>query len=299
MSGYALNDVPDQTGRNILITGANSGIGYAAAEMLAGKGARVLVTCRDEAKGRAAMAKIAGRHPASDLAFLKLDLADLGSVQNAARQVDTVDVLINNAGVMRPPHSFTADGFELQFGVNHLAHFLLTGLLLPKLARGTDPRVVTVSSIAHRRGEIFFDNLDGRKGYDDWEFYGQSKLANALFFTELDRRLQAAGSPVKSTGCHPGLAQTGIARNSAMDLLIPLAGMVFNSAHQGAMPTLQAATDPEAKGGAYYGPQQWKETRGPSGPGKLTDQARDPELAARLWDVSSKLTGFDPGLAPA
>lgn len=303
MTGFTAEDVPALDGRTFLVTGANSGIGFEAAKVLAARGGRVLMACRDRDKAEAARTQIANAHPLAQTEFLPLDLADLASIRRAALiagQEKRIDVLINNAGVMRPPLQHTRDGFELQFGINHLGHFALTAELLPKLAQGENPRVVTVASIAHRRGQIDFDNLDGRKGYNAWDFYAQSKLANALFFAELDRRLRAAGSPIASIGCHPGVAHTGIGRHNWFErTFIPLAGLVLNTGAQGAWPTLQAATDPAAKGGEYYGSQGFREMRGKSGLAERTERARDEGLAARLWAVSRDLTLTDPGLPPA
>lgn len=299
MSGFIASDVPDQSGRVVLITGANSGIGFEAAKVLAEKGARVLLGCRDEVRGRWAAKRIERAFPQAKVEWLPLDLADLVSVREAAKRVRKLDVLVNNAGIMRPPLGHTKDGFELQFGINHLGHFALTGLLLDKLG-GPDPRVVTVSSIAHRRGRIDFANLDGKAGYQRTTFYTQSKLANLMFTLELDRRLQASGSPVRSVGCHPGIAGTGLGRHGKIDALLEPAGnWIFNSAARGALPILQATTDPAARGGDYYGPQRFREMRGDSAPGRIARRARDQEVARRLWDVSAELTGVSPGLAAA
>ncbi|MCB2066505.1 MAG: SDR family NAD(P)-dependent oxidoreductase [Erythrobacter sp.] len=297
---FTAADVPDQSGRTVMITGANTGIGFEAAQVLAGKGAQVVLACRDAARGEAGRQRIAQLHPQASTLLLQVDLADLDSVRAAAAQVERLDVLVNNAGIMRPPLWHTRQGFESQFGVNHLGHFALAALLLPKLG-GADPRVVVLASIAHKRGSIDFANLDGRQGYGRSRFYNQSKLANLLFVTELDRRLRAAGSPVKAIGCHPGVAGTDLGRNSPAERLFfeKLAPLFLNSAAQGAWPTLQAATDPAAAGGDYYGSQGLFEMRGPSGPAHRSRLARDPELARHLWQVSVELTGVDPGLPPA
>ena len=299
MSGFTARDVPDQKGRTILVTGANSGIGFEAAKVLAEKCARVLLGCRDEVRGRWAAKRIERAHSHAKVEWLPLDLSDLASVREAAKRLRKLDVLVNNAGIMRPPLGHAKDGFELQFGINHLGHFALTGLLLEKLG-GPDPRVVTVSSIAHRRGRIDFANLDGKAGYQRSKFYAQSKLANLMFTLELDRRLRAGGSPVKSIGCHPGIAGTGLGRHGRIDALIEPAGnLLFNSSERGALPTLQAATDPSAQGGDYFGPKHLVEMRGDSAPGRIASRARNEDVARRLWDVSVELTGVDPGLAAA
>ena len=296
---FSATDVPDQSGRTFLVTGANSGIGYEAALVLAGKGARVLLGCRDAARAEAAMAAIRHAHSQADLGFVALDLGDLASVRSAAAQVERIDVLVNNAGVMRPPLGYTKDGFELQFGINHLGHFALAGLLLDKLAQGNAPRVVTVASIAHKRGGIDFANLDGKQGYSRSAFYSQSKLANLLFMAELDRRLRAAGSPILSVACHPGISGTELGRSSRIEhYAMKAANLLFHRPEQAALPTLLAATGPQVQGGDYYGPQGWLEASGPVGPAHRTAAARDADTARRLWDVSVALTGVDPGLPP-
>ncbi|MEJ5975427.1 oxidoreductase [Novosphingobium sp. PS1R-30] len=303
MSGFTAADVPDQTGRTIIVTGANTGLGYEAARVLAAKGARVLLACRDQAKAEAAMAQIRAEAPAADLAFLPLDQADLASVRRAAdlaAQEPRIDVLLNNAGVMFPPLTRTKDGFELQFGVNHLGTFALTGLLLPKLAETPGARIVVTASLAHNRGKLQWDDLGAEKGYNRTARYSDSKLANMLHFAELDRRLRAAGSPVIAVGCHPGVAATELMRHAGpFQVFTPLFGLFLNTAEQGAWPALEAATAPGVQGGEYYGPQGLGEMRGRSGLARRTAAAKDPELARRLWDVSVAMTGIDPGLAPA
>lgn len=298
MSGFTESDVPDQSGCTFIVTGANAGLGFEVARVLAGKRARVLMACRDQARAEAAMARIAG-----DVAYLPLDLADLDSIRRAADLASAearIDGLINNAGIMFPPLGHTAQGFELQFGVNHLGGFALTALLLPKLAETPGARVVVTASLAHKGGRIDWDDLDARASYDRTKRYCDSKLANMLHFAELDRRLRAAGSPVRAIGCHPGVAATELMRHSGpFKFFTPLFGLFLNSAAQGAWPTLQAATDPAAQGGDYYGPQGLGEMRGASGKARRSAAAQDRELARRLWDVSVARTGIDPGLPPA
>ena len=300
MSGFTDRDVPSQQGKCFIVTGANTGIGYEAAKVLVAKGARVLLACRDAARGEAAIARIRHDVPLSDLACLPLDLADLASVRAAVdivAQEPRLDALINNAGVMFPPLTRTAQGFELQWGVNHLGHFALAALLLPKLAETPGSRVVVTSSLAHMGGNIDWDDLNAEKGYNKTQRYSDSKLANMLHFFELDRRLRAAGAPVTALGCHPGVAPTELVRHSRFyQCLWPFARPLLNSAAQGAWPALQAATAPDAEPGGYYGPQRMGGVRGPSGKAKRSDAARDPELAKRLWDVSVAMTGIDPGL---
>jgi NAD(P)-dependent dehydrogenase (short-subunit alcohol dehydrogenase family) len=303
MSGFTEADVPDQTGKCAIVTGANTGIGFEAARVLAGTGARVLLACRDAAKTAEAMQRIRAASPAADIAFLLLDLADLASVRRAAELAwaePRIDVLLNNAGVMFPPLTRTKDGFELQFGVNHLGTFALTGLLLPKLAETPASRVVVTASLAHQRANIRWDDLNALKSYNRTARYSDSKLANMLHFAELDRRLRAAGSPVTAVGCHPGVAATELMRHAGpFRVFTPLFGFLLNSAAAGSWPALQAATAPDIEPGGYYGPQGVGGMRGASGPAVRTKAARDPQLGRRLWDVSTAMTGVDPALAPA
>lgn len=297
---FTAADLTDQSGKCFIVTGSNTGIGFEAARMLAARGARVLLACRGQAKAEGAMALIRRDTPQADVAFLPLDLADLESVRRAAALAATearIDALINNAGVMFPPLTRTAQGFEQQFGVNHLGCFALTGLLLPKLAETPGARVVVTSSLAHQRGNLQWDDLNAEKSYKRTLRYSDSKLANMLFVFELDRRLRAAGSPVMALGCHPGVAATELMRYAGpFRVFTPLFGLVLNTAARGAWPALQAATAPDVRPGGYYGPQQVNEMRGPSGEASRTSQAQDPALARRLWDVSVEMTGIDPGL---
>lgn len=303
MMGFTAADVPDQSGKTIIVTGANTGIGFEAAKVLADKGARVLLACRSQAKAEAAMGAIMQDTPWADLAYLPLDQADLVSVRAAAElaaKEPRIDVLLNNAGVMMPPLTRTAQGFELQLGVNHLAVFALTSLLLPKLAQTPGSRVVVTASLAHTRGNLAWDDLNAQKSYNRGLRYGDSKLANLLFVQELDRRLRAAGLPVTAIACHPGVAKTELGRHfGAFRFMFAAAGWFLNTAAMGAWPALQAATDPQAKPGGYYGSVGWREMRGVSGEATRTAMAQDPSLARRLWDLSVEMTGIDPGLAPA
>ena len=298
--GFTAADVPDQSGKCFIVTGANTGVGFEAARVLAARGARVLLGCRDRARAEAAMARIREETRGVDLAYLPLDQADLDSIRAAAALAGAeprIDALINNAGVMIPPLTRTRQGFELQFGVNHLGCFALTALLLPKLAESAGRAVIT-ASLAHRRGRIDWDDINAEKGYSRWPRYRMSKLANALFFFELDRRLRAAGSPVTAVGCHPGLAATDLGRYAGpFRFVTPLVGLLFNTPAKGAWPTLEAATAPVTPGG-YYGPIGIGEARGPSGEAWRAPRALDPSAARRLWDLSVAMTGVDPGLAP-
>ncbi|MFD5826216.1 oxidoreductase [Lentzea sp. NPDC060358] len=284
MTTFSASDVPPQTGRTFVVTGANSGIGRAAARVLAGKGARVVLAVRDLGKGEEAAATMTG-----DVEVRRLDLADLASVRAFADDLDgPVDVLVNNAGVMIPPLTRTADGFELQFGTNHLGHFALTALLLPRVRE----RVVTVSSTGHRAGEIDFDDLNWeRKPYRPMGAYAQSKLANLLFTAELQRRLTRSGSPVIATAAHPGLAATNLIRSQSRGarLVERVAGLVAQSDEAGALPTLFAAVR-ELPGDSYAGPGGLFGGRGAPKLVGRSAKARDTAVARRLWDVSEELT---------
>ena len=291
-------DVPDQSGRVFFVTGANSGLGYEAAKLLAGRGARVLLGCRSAEKAEAAMADIRAVYPEADMRFVPLDLGDLQSVRAAAKLVAAeprLDVLLNNAGIMMPPREETADGFESQFGVNHLGTFALTGLLLEKLSQGQRPRVVITSSMAHRSGRIDFDDINAEESYSRWGRYAMSKLANLLHMYELDRRLRAADSPIIAVACHPGVADTELARHFPgllVSMLRPLTSMVMNSAAQGAWPTLAAAAAPEVESAQYYGPGRNGEWSGPAREVQPRPKAKRIETAKRLWALSEEMTGI-------
>ncbi|MFB6297570.1 MAG: oxidoreductase [Salinirussus sp.] len=298
-------DVPDCTGRTVVVTGANSGLGAAATELLARRGATVVMACRSTDRGERAAEEIRGRVPGADLDVRACDLADLSAVAAFADGVladyDGIDVLCNNAGVMAVPRSETADGFETQFGVNHLGHFALTGHLLERLvATPGETRVVTQSSGAHEMGEIDFEDLQGTAGYGKWEAYSQSKLANLLFAYELQRRLDRAGiGDTISAACHPGYAATNLQyrgpRESGSRLryaLMRVANAVLGqSAEQGALPMLYAATAPEVDGGDYYGPDGLLNARGYPEQQRSSERSYDEAAAERLWTVSEELTG--------
>lgn len=288
------DDIPPQTGKIAIVTGANTGIGYETARALAHKGAHVVLACRSAGKGEAATTRIAAERPRGTVAFAALDLADLDSVRAFADEFasanERLDLLINNAGVMIPPESTTKQGFELQFGVNHLGHFALTGLLLPLLRVTQGARVVTVASSAHRIGAMDFDDLHFRKrGYKPWLAYGQSKLANLLFMFELQRRLEAEGLDVTAVAAHPGWTGTDLQRNSWY--IRPLNRLFAMTPAQGALPTLHAATAPDVRGGEYYGPDGLREMRGYPVRVGTTDAAQNTDDAARLWQLSEELTG--------
>jgi NAD(P)-dependent dehydrogenase (short-subunit alcohol dehydrogenase family) len=300
-TAWTINAIPDQGGRLVVITGANSGIGFEAAKALAGKNARVVLAVRSEERGRAAVERIRAAHPRAEVEVRALDLADLASVRRFAedflRDHPALPVLINNAGVMAIPYRRTADGFEMQLGTNHLGHFALTGLLLPAILAAPAARVVTVSSQAHQMGKIAFDNLDGGRGYQRWAAYGQAKLANLLFAYELQRRLAATGAV--SLACHPGFADTELqAVGPRMDgmpfgaeIARGLNKLFAQSAAMGALPTLFAATAPEAYGGDYIGPEGFGGWRGHPVRQRSNALSYDADLARRLWQVSEELTG--------
>lgn len=300
MSGFTARDVPDQHGRTALVTGANTGLGFWTAVHLARAGARVLVGSRSADKGAEALRHLHREAPGSDADVLELDLSSLAAVEDAAGRLregeDRLDVLVNNAGVMMPPYGTTTDGFELQLGVNHLAHFALTGHLLPLLAEAPAGRVVNVASLAHRGATVDFDDLQAEQGYDAQARYGQSKLANLLFTSELDRRLRASGSRVRALAAHPGIARTELGRYlpGPVRLLTPLVGVLLNSAEQGAWPSLMAATSSEVDGGDHVGPTRLGEMSGPAGPAASSARATDADLQRRFWDVSVELVGVDP-----
>jgi len=303
---WTLADMPPQSGRYALVTGTG-GLGYETALALAGAGASVLVAGRNAAKGDEALDRIRRAHPAADIAFAPLDLASLASIAAFAERMAAVDrpidLLVNNAGVMTPPdRRLTADGFELQFGTNHLGHFALTGRLLPLLRRGATPRVVTVSSGAHHVGRIDFDNLQWERRYSPFIAYGASKLANLMFALELQRRSEVAGWGLMSLAAHPGYARTDlIANGPGLDSWMSKIGRTLiepwasQSAAAGALPQLFAATSPDAVGGGYYGPSRLMELVGPPGPARVAQRARDRATAKRLWEVSEQLTGVDFG----
>ncbi|GAB3460435.1 oxidoreductase [Streptomonospora sediminis] len=281
------SQLPDQTGRTIVITGANSGIGRAAASALAAKGARLVLAVRDQEKGRAAAAAMSG-----DVEVRPLDLASLASVRDFAAGLDgAVDVLINNAGTMTDALRHTEDGFELQFGANHLGHFALTNLLLDRI---TD-RVVTVSSTAYRSAHIDFDDMQWeRRAYSPFGAYGQSKLANLLFTTELQRRLSSVGSEAIATSAHPGWAATGFritSGNRFFDALMAAGTpLLAHGPEGGALPTLLAAVG-DVPAGGFAGPSRFGGVRGPAARTELSAAATDPEVAGRLWEASERLTG--------
>jgi NAD(P)-dependent dehydrogenase (short-subunit alcohol dehydrogenase family) len=291
-------DVPNQAGRTAVITGANTGIGFEAARALAAHGASVVLAVRNLDKGKDAASRISAAAPGADVTVQRLDLTSLNSVRDAAQELranhDKIDLLINNAGVMNTPKSVTADGFELQFGTNHLGHFALTGLLLDRMMAVAGSRVVTVSSSAHRiRAQIHFDDLQWERGYSRIGAYGQSKLANLMFTYEMQRRLEGKTSTI-AVAAHPGGSNTELARNSPAPLRAVswlFGRFIGQSPAMGALPTLRAATDPGVLGGQYYGPGGIQELRGYPKLVQSSAQSHNAELQRRLWAVSEELTG--------
>jgi NAD(P)-dependent dehydrogenase (short-subunit alcohol dehydrogenase family) len=296
MSRWTSADIPDQTGRVAVITGANTGLGYETAAALAAKGANVVLAVRNLDKGKDAARRIEQATPAAKVELQELDLTSLDSVRSAAEQLksdhDTIDLLINNAGVMFTPKSTTKDGFELQFGTNHLGHFALTGLLLDRLLAAPGSRVVTVSSVGHRfaRNGIRFDDLQWDRDYSRVGAYGQAKLANLLFTYELQRRL--AGTQTIATAAHPGGSRTELTRNlpPLVSALTRLVEPLFQDPDMGALPSLRAATDPSVLGGQYYGPDGFAEQRGYPKLVSSSAPSHDVDAQRRLWQVSEELT---------
>ncbi|MEV6791157.1 oxidoreductase [Streptomyces sp. NPDC051320] len=298
--GWTSSDIPDQSGRTAVVTGSNSGIGYVIARELARRGARVVLACRNEARGTEAEARIRREVPGAEAVFAPLDLADLSSVREFAAGYTggALDLLINNAGVMALPYRRTADGFETQFGVNHLGHFALTGLLLPKLLATPGARVVSMSSGAHALANIDIDDLNSEHGYRRWIAYGRSKTANLLFVHELARRLAATGSPLVAAAAHPGYADTNLqtagvrmeGRRAAERLALLGNRLIAQPAEAGALPALYAATAPGVRPDSFTGPRflAWRGAPAPSWRAKWTTNDTAGE---RLWAASEQLTG--------
>jgi NAD(P)-dependent dehydrogenase (short-subunit alcohol dehydrogenase family) len=301
---WTRSHVPDLDGRRVLITGANSGIGFEAAHLLADRGAHVVLACRDPQRGATALDRLRGLVPDAEVELLELDLSDLSKIWAAVdawrADHDALDVLVNNAGVMATPLRRTADGFELQFGVNHLGHFALTGMLLDALRAGDRPRVVNVASGAHRMGTMAFDDPNWtHRRYRPWRAYGQSKLANLLFTFELQRRATAAELDLAALAAHPGLSATNLQRRGPQmrdselgARLAELGNRWFaQDAAHGALPTVAAAVLADAEGGDYWGPDGRNETRGLPTRVPAAPSATDVADAGRLWDLSEHLTG--------
>ena len=290
---WSLADVADQRDRVCIVTGSNTGLGLSNARMLAEKGATVIMACRNPDKANAAAAGIRAALPKADVRVSEIDLSSMASVREFAKRFlaehNKLDILINNAGVMIPPKTITADGFELQFQANYLGHFLLTGLLLPTINSTPGSRVISLSSIAHRGGKIDFDSFKAERGYSRWGHYSQSKLACMMFALELQRRLEKSGSRTRSLAAHPGGTATELQRHS---FILKLFGPLLTQATDpGSLPTLRAAVDANARGGEYYGPKHFR-MRGPAVLETPKEQALDTEVAAKLWTVSEKMSGI-------
>jgi NAD(P)-dependent dehydrogenase (short-subunit alcohol dehydrogenase family) len=295
----ATPEIPSQLGKTAVVTGSTGGLGYETVLALAKAGADIILTGRDDRKGQSALGKISREVIGARIRYEHLDLASLASIADFAQRMQvrqSLDLLINNAGVMAlPRRQTTADGLEMQFGTNYLGHFALTARLMPLLRRSSGPRVVSVSSLAHRTGSIDFGDLQGTRLYSPWKAYGQSKLACLMFALELQRRSDSAGWNLTSDAAHPGFSRTNLFASGpggllsvATDFAAPFFG---HSAADGARPILFAATSPQAKPGGYYGPGGFGELRGAPAPALIMPRARDAATAARLWDVSEKLTG--------
>ncbi len=301
MPRWTARDIPDQKGRTAVVTGANSGLGFETAIALAGAGASVVLACRDQARGDAALKRILESHPAADARVQVLDLAELASIRSFAANYssshDHLDILVNNAGVMAIPRRETADGFEMQFGTNHLGHFALTGLLLEELIARSGSRVVALSSEVARIGRMKFDDLQSTRRYGKWTAYAQSKLSNQLFALELDRRASSKG--LVSVAAHPGYAATNLQRvgprmsgSKIMERVTDLENTVFaQTAVMGALPVLYAATAPAVSGAQYFGPDQLFGLRGYPKQVRFVRAATSAESARRLWEISEELTG--------
>ncbi len=288
------------TGKTAIITGGNSGIGLETAKGLLAMGAKIILAVRNIEKGQMARSALLERHATGQIEIMRLDLADLESIQSFAEKFrnssDQLDLLINNAGIMAPPYTKTKDGFEMQFGSNHLGHFALTGLLLPVLAKTRNSRVITISSRAHSRGTIDFDNLDGSKGYQAKKFYNQSKLANLYFALELDKRMKEHKLQTISIACHPGVSATNILKLGHWEipfLFKNIANLFLQPPSMGALSTIYAATDSNLIGGEYIGPLGQFQRKGYPAKGTPHSNATDLEVSRRLWELSEKLTDVD------
>ncbi len=295
---WTTDNIPDLTGKVIIVTGANSGIGYEAAKEFARKGAQTILACRSMDKAQAALAKICSEIPDAQAVVMQLDLASLASIQQFVEdfisRYHRLDVLTNNAGIMQVPYTKTVDGFESQFGTNHLGHFALTGLLLDLIRSTPEARVVNVSSIGHHGGILDFDNLmyENGRGYDRQGAYARTKLANLLFTYELQRFFENNGIDAQALAAHPGLSNTPLVdHNLLVKILRPLFGMLVQSAAMGALPTLRAAVDPDAKGGQYYGPDGRNEFGGYPVVVQSNGASHNLADARKLWEVSEELTG--------
>ena len=300
-SNWTTNNIPDLTGKVIIVTGGNSGLGYEAVKAFAKKGAKVYMTSRSIEKGQNAQKQILDEVSDAAIEVAQLNLADLSSVRKFANEFagseDRLDVLLNNAGIMMTPYSLTADGFENQFGTNHLGHFALTGLLLETISKTPESRIVNVSSIAHKGGSFDFNDLlySNGKTYDPMKAYRRSKLANLLFTYELQRRLSSAGNGTIAVAAHPGVSMTNLANhltnNLLLKILTPIVGLLLHSPAKGALPEIRAAVDPSVQGGQYYGPDGFREIAGSPVLVESNKASHNEDDAKKLWEVSEQLTG--------
>jgi NAD(P)-dependent dehydrogenase (short-subunit alcohol dehydrogenase family) len=300
-TNWTIENIGSLAGKRVIVTGGGSGIGFQAAKVLASKGAEVILAVRTLEKGQKALDKIIALDPSAKVCVMHLDLGDLKSIKSFAEEFsdkyNTLDLLINNAGVMVPPYKHTVDGFELQFGTNHLGHFALTGRLLPTLLDTPGSKIVTVSSIANRGAKIYFDNLDGSKGYNRMNFYRQSKFANLLFAVELNNRLKKSGANTISVVCHPGISSTNLTSmgsgKESGKIIKFLFDLAAQPAENGALPTLFAATNTELKGGEYIGPDGSGNRKGNPVICSEVETLFKPDVAEKLWEVSEQLTGVN------
>ncbi|MDF1667851.1 MAG: oxidoreductase [Planctomycetota bacterium] len=299
---WTLQDLPSLKNKRIVITGGNSGIGFDTARVCAEKGAELVLACRNLGKADEAAQKIRQLLPKASVTTMALDLSRQKSIRDFAKRFiadyKSLDVLVNNAGIMMPPYELTEDGFESQFGVNHLGHFALTGLLLPVLEAAPSARIVNISSLAHRFGDMNFENpmFEGGVGYSRTKAYGRSKLANLLFTFELKKRLAERGSNVMAVTAHPGLAATNLSRYLETYFFVrwamPLVQCFIQSADMGALPTLRALGDPGVESGDYFGPDGFRQQRGYPRRVGSSKLSRDPQISSRLWTLSENLTGI-------
>lgn len=287
-------NIPSMADKTVVITGANSGIGFEAAKMMAAKGAHIIMACRNLEKSGEALQLVKRESPSGIAELYRLDLSDFSSIRSFVTELkrnhDHIDILVNNAGLMATPYSKTADGFEMQFGTNHLGHFLLTGMLLDMILSVKNSRIVTVTSIAHFTGEINFRDINYDSGYGRMIAYRQSKLANLLFAYELQRRLARSGRDTISVAVHPGVSATSII--DLPPLLDKVKDAVLMSAIRGALPTIMGATEPSLSGGEYIGPNGFRQAFGAPAILRSSKKSHDPELAEKLWDISEELTGY-------
>jgi protochlorophyllide reductase len=308
MSHWTVADMPDLHGYTALVTGANSGLGLETTRALATKGAHVVMATRDQEKARKAKSALEASIPGADLELMPLDLASLAGVRDFAQRFQAqhtqLNLLFNNAGVMAIPYRKTPDGFEWQFGTNYLGHFALTGLLLPTLLATPKSRIITTSSMMHQLGKIEFDNLNGERSYGRWSAYGRSKLADLMFAWELQRRLKKAGADTISIAAHPGYSNTSLQATSAAESRVAMERLSYSlykgqSAAMGALPQLYAATSPYIDGGEYIGPDGLLGTTGYPKKVGANKRAYDEGVAAKLWEVSTEMTGVDYGVLNA